>query len=299
MKPAFQACPRGVGIWPLAGEENASVMSKRRKKRRRSNSQPGGTPRKGASKRPAEGAAAKGRGAQKSGTRPGADTGAGTTASSSQAPVATKAAPEIAKSKRTPIVPWRDRVRRLRDQLRAFARNHYAAVLDSALIERFGNPPKAEHPADLGRVEEDLVCTPGSAGDARSILRVFADDGAQLEDTERAELLRWEQGRSRGVFLVQRASQDRIEVWDPLEGAGLTLHLLDRLSTARADALPRGSVLTTTFLPFAARVVAVGYLELFEDPRAKELFKEQVRSGGRSWHEAPPPAPKPRRGQGP
>ncbi len=270
-------------------------MSKRKRKRRRNNSQPGGTPRKGA-----------GPAANRTAPRPGA----GPSAASADAPeaarapetasVATQESPGGTDTKRTPIVPWRDRVRRLRDQLRAFARNHYAPVLDAALVERFGNPPRAEHPADLERVEEDLVCTPGSAGDARSILRVYADDGAQLEqtpleDSERAELLRWEQGRSRGVFLVQRAAPDRIEVWDPLEGAGLTLHLLDRLAKARADALSRGSVLTTTFLPFAARVVAVGYLELFEDPRAKELFRQQVRAGGRGWQEAPPPAPKPTR----
>jgi hypothetical protein len=259
-------------------------MSKRRRKRRRTSSQPGGTPRKGSGQVSTEGAAKAAAGAAKA--RSTAPAAAG---------VATKASPESKDATRTPIVPWRDRVRRLRDQLRAFARNHYGAVLDTALIERFGNPPRAEHPADLERVEEDLVCTPGSAGDARSILRVFADDGAELVEAERLELLRWEQGRSRGVFLVQRAAADRIEVWDPLEGAGLTLHLLDRLPKARADALSRGSVLTTTFLPFAARVVAVGYLELFEDPRARELFREQVRAGGRNWHDAPPPAPKPTR----
>ena len=93
------------------------------------------------------------------------------------------------------------------------------------------------------------------------------------------------------MFLVQRAQRDALEVWDPLEGAPLTLHLLDRLDNDKAASLRRGAVVTASFQPWVARLVAVGPVEIFEAQDALDLFRREVLAAGQSWHDAPPPAP--------
>lgn len=197
------------------------------------------------------------------------------------------------KSATSTIVPWRERIRGLIDGLRAYARDHHGAALEQLLKKAFGNPPAIEHPADAERLVDDFVTTPGSGGGGRSILRAFCEDAPGIDAEDREQALRWEQERRRGVFLVQRCFPDHIELWDPLEGAGLTLALLDRMPAGRAAEIRRGTVATTTFLPYGARLVAVGLLELYADHEAMKMFREQVVDSGRPWHDAPPPAPKP------
>lgn len=179
--------------------------------------------------------------------------------------------------------PWRDVVQTLRARLRAFARERFAPAVA---------PFVDVDPRDRERLEEDFVCQPGSSGEPHSILRKFTEHEAELAVGDRDQLLRWERERGRGVFLVQDATRDRLVVWDPIEGAGLTLHLLTRLPRDRARTLATGTVATVTYAPWMARILAVDPPELFADPRAAELFEREVREGGQSWHPAPPPAPK-------
>jgi len=179
--------------------------------------------------------------------------------------------------------PWREVVQSLRARLRAFARERFAPAVA---------PFVDVDPRDRERLEEDFVCQPGSSGEPHSILRKFTEHEAELPAGDREQLLRWERERGRGVFLVQDATRDRLVVWDPIEGAGLTLHLLTRLPRDRARTLETGTVATVTYAPWMARILAIDPPELFADPRAAELFEREVREGGQSWHPAPPPAPK-------
>lgn len=211
------------------------------------------------------------------------------------APTATEAAPAAtdtpAARGRAPLVPWRAKVRELLDGMRGFARQQHGKGLETLLKAEFGDPPEAGHEADLERFVDDMITTRGSAGDGRSISSAYAEANADLEPLDRDQVRRWESERRRGVFLVQRCFQDRIEAFDPIEGAALTLHLLDRLPAGRAAEIRTGAVLTTTYLPYVARLVATGLLELFADPEALAMFREQVQQSGATWHEAPPPAP--------
>ena len=143
----------------------------------------------------------------------------------------------------------------------------------------------------------DCVCASCSAGDDRSILSVFCDPASgpgesELDAEDRGQARRWERERRRGVFLIQHAARDRLTLWDPLEGAPLTLHLLRKLPESLATALRRGTVVTATYQPWMARLVAVGKVEFFTDGRAVALFREQTVGAGTPWHEAPPAAPK-------
>ncbi|MDF1701647.1 MAG: hypothetical protein P1V36_10875 [Planctomycetota bacterium] len=202
------------------------------------------------------------------------------------------------------LVPWRMRMTALGNCVRDWSRLHYAEALDAWLRERFEDPDAAAHAADVGQAVDDFVCSAGSSGDAPSILSVWCGQVASGQipvselggatDEDVAQVRRWERERHRGVFILQRAQRDQLSLWDPLEGAPLTLHLLTRLGAAECDALQRGTVVTAVYQPWMARLVAVG-AEYFSDPRAVQLFREQTLDAERAWHEAPAPAPTPTR----
>ncbi len=206
----------------------------------------------------------------------------------------TGAAAAAAEKAREEIVPWRKRVNDLIVHLRDWSRQSYAPAIDAFLTERFGDPAAVEHESDLDAATDDFVCAPGSAGDGSSILRVFADHASSLSTEDREQIRRWEQERRRGVFLVQRARRDRLFLWDPLEGAPITLHLLDKLSASRLQLVGRGAVVTAVYQPWVARLIAVG-MEFFGDPRALQMFRDETTGSGATWHEAPPPAPERKR----
>lgn len=226
---------------------------------------------------------------QRQGRRASAASAAPAGSPSSPASTSTQEAPAA----RTPIVPWRDRVRGILDSVRGYAHREHAGSIEAVIRAQLGDPAKA-HPADVTRLVDALICTPGSAGDGRSIAAAHASattDGEGLEKVDRDQLRRWERERGRGVFIVQRCFTERIEAFDPLEGAGLTLHLLERLGAGRAAEVQTGTVVTATYVPYVARVVAIGLVEFFADPKALELFRSQVQASGAAWHEPPPPPP--------
>ena len=201
---------------------------------------------------------------------------------------------------RDALRPWRTRVLELLDHLHGWSRSQYAPAIERWLEHQFGQAggPDAARACDVDRTVEDFLCMVGSADESHSILSVFAEqapgpDGGPLDPEDREQVLRWERERRRGVFLVQHAARDRLTLWDPLEGAPLTLHLLHKLGAQRADQLKRGTVVTATYQPWMARLVAVGEIEFFEDERAVSLFREETLGSGARWHEAPPPAPQP------
>lgn len=198
------------------------------------------------------------------------------------------------------LVPWRMRMTALGRCVRDWSRLQYAEAIDAWLRERFEDPDAAAHAADIERAVDDFVCSAGSSGDAPSILSVWCGQVASGQipaselggatDEDVAQVRRWERERHRGVFILQRAQRDQLSLWDPLEGAPLTLHLLTRLGAVECDALQRGTVVTAVYQPWMARLVAVG-TEYFSDPRAVQLFREQTLDAERAWHETPAPAP--------
>lgn len=201
---------------------------------------------------------------------------------------------------RSALRPWRTRVQDLLDHLHSWSRANYGPALEDFLTQRFGSAQATEAAPgeDVDRAVEDYVCASGSAGDARSILSVFAEQapgtgGGPMDPEDRVQVQRWERERSRGVFLIQHAARDRLTLWDPLEGAPLTLHLLRKLGQARAEGLRRGTIVTATYQPWMARLVAIGTVEFFDDERAITLFRAETLESGASWHEAPPAAPQP------
>lgn len=198
-----------------------------------------------------------------------------------------------AEKPRPELVSWRKQVNDLIVHLRDWGRHSYAEAIDAFLGERFG---EGEAPAesDIEAATDDFLCAPGSAGDGSSILRVFADHATGLEPEDRDQIRRWESERRRGVFVVQRGRRDRLFLWDPLEGAPITLHMLDKLSASRLQLIGRGTVVTAVFQPWAARLIAVG-VEFFGDPRALQMFRDEVSGSGATWHEPPTPAPERRR----
>ena len=199
-------------------------------------------------------------------------------------------APVEARGERAELVAWRTTVQGLLERLRGWSREHYAAALDAYLAERFGDVSRVDHADDLTRAADDLVCAPGSAGDAASILSVFCQQAFDVDPAEREQARRWERERRRGVFVLQRAVRDQLVLWDPLEGAPLTLHLLEKLPDAEVARLPRGTVATAVYQPWLARLFAVG-VEFFGDPQALRLFREEIVGSGAPWHEPPAPAP--------
>lgn len=203
-----------------------------------------------------------------------------------------------------PLVPWRTRMTEVQAAVRAWSRLHYAEAIDAWLRERFEDPDAPEHVRDVDQAIDDFVCSVGSSGDDPSILAVWCgqaetgqlaeDDGGGTDPETVAQARRWERERHRGVFLLQRGQRDQLALWDPLEGAPLTLHLLSKLPAREAEALVRGTVVTAVYQPWMARLVAVG-TEYFTDPRAIQLFREQTLEAERAWHEAPAAAPAPTR----
>ena len=217
-----------------------------------------------------------------------------------------KPADRVAAAESTPegaeggLVPWRVRMASLRAVLRDWSRLRYAEAIDAWLRERFEDPDAVEHADDIDQAIDDFLCSPGSSGDDPSILSVWCtqaangqladDEGGAAEAEDVAQVRRWERERYRGVFILQAAKRDQLSLWDPLEGAPLTLHLLVKLDTAEADALKRGAIVTAVYQPWMARLVAVG-AEYFTDPRAMQLFREQTLDAERAWHDAPAAAP--------
>jgi hypothetical protein len=169
------------------------------------------------------------------------------------------------------------------ESLRAFVRERAAEPTASPA----STAPRA---ADRDRALDDLACTPLGAGD-RSFVDAFLAEGPRLGEPARQQVARWPRERRRAVLLVQRCEPDRLLLWDPLEGAPLTLQLLEPLAVAHAERVRRGAVAVATWLPWNARLVAVGEVDLYGDPAARDLFREQVTARGTPWHEPPAPAP--------
>jgi hypothetical protein len=188
---------------------------------------------------------------------------------------------------RAALVSWKVRVAEIAGCLVERAREH-------GLAPQGAPAGGATDPADEDAALEDAACAPGSAGDGRSLLRAFAEDGDGLSPPEREQLLRWEKERRKAVYLVERCFPDAVEVWDPVEGARLTFHLPDRLPGARASEVARGTLVVATTVPWTTRRLARGRVEFWSDPRALPMYRNEVRSSGRAWHDLPPAAPTPR-----
>jgi hypothetical protein len=182
-------------------------------------------------------------------------------------------------------------------RLREFARDGWAAPLEQYLGARFADTTGDPSVSELQHAFDDYVCGPGSAGDEaspnRSILGVFVDETADLDAEERRILPTWEVERSRRVYLLDHAHRDRLELWDPLVGGRAVLHLVEKLPAAGAAALGRGTVVVATSVPWTKRRIVMGQLELYDADDAVEMYRGEVRQGGRAWHELPPPAPAP------
>lgn len=198
-----------------------------------------------------------------------------------------------AAGRRPALVPWRERVREVLLRLREFARDGWGEAIESFLAARFGDGAASASVSDLQTAFDDYVCAPRSAGgeDGRAIVSVFADEDGSLPLAERESLGRWPAERSRRVYLLDRAGRDRLDLWDPIAGGRLVLHLVERLPAAAAAALPRGTVVVAASVPWAQRRVVLGAVEMYEDEDALEMYRREVRQGGRHWHELPPPTP--------
>lgn len=210
---------------------------------------------------------------------------------SGSAPAAAPAKAAEAAATRPELRSWRLRVGDLIAQILDWGHWNYGPALEQCLRRQFGDAAASEAQTDLDRVGFDFICTAGSADANASILSVFLDQARTLPEEERDQARRWERERRRGVFLIQHCMRDQLSLWDPLEGAPLTLHLLDKLPAARVEAIGRGAVVTVSFQPWMARLVAVGEPEFFVDSRALALFREQTLESGAQWLEAPAPAP--------
>lgn len=195
---------------------------------------------------------------------------------------------------RPALVSWKVRVVEIGAQLLEHARARGGDALEADLAARLAAQPLEADDAERERVLEDLACTPGSAGDGRSLARTFAEDAEGLEPAEREQLLRWERERRRGVYLVERCLPDVVEAWDPLAGERLTIHLPERLPGARASEVPRGALVVAVTAPWTTRWLARGRVEFWNDARALPLYRDEVRAGGHVWHDLPPAAPTPR-----
>lgn len=187
--------------------------------------------------------------------------------------------------------PWRQRVRQLIENVRHHAHAQHESALEGWLAEQLRQVEGEVKASDRERLIDTFCTIPGSAGTDLSVVRAYAEGEKDLEQIERDQLLRWEAERRRAVMLVQRCHRDRIEAWDPVEGAALTLHLLDRIGSGQAAAVRRGTVFTAVYLPWIARLVAIGEVEMWSDPEALGMFRREVTGSGRRWHDAPTPAP--------
>lgn len=191
----------------------------------------------------------------------------------------------------TEIVPWRERFAWLLSAVRERTERDAAHSVQSLLMSRLGGPAERWPHADRLRALDDVAAQPGSAGDGRSIVAACAAELPDLDELERVQLRRWERERSSGVFLIQRAHRDALELWDPLEGAPLMLHLLHRVPEATLRTMSRGSVVPASFQPWVARLVATGETEVFSGSEPVQLFRKETLAGGRTWHDIPAPAP--------
>jgi hypothetical protein len=174
---------------------------------------------------------------------------------------------------------------------REHARERHAAALEAWGALRFprGTTPAA---ADLDRAVDDFLVLDASAEGGPSALREFAEGAEDLRPEERAQVLRWEKERRRGVYLLERCQKECLEAWDPLEGRRQVLHFCEPMPPGRAAALRRGTVFTATAVPWNDRWLAQGQVEFFEGEEAVRLYRNEVRSIGRTWHDQPPPPPR-------
>lgn len=192
---------------------------------------------------------------------------------------------------RRPIIPWRERARDVLAQLREFARERQGDVIEAHLQQRFANGETAPDLSDLQVAFDDFVCVPGSAGDERSLVRVFSEEAPDLDASERERLANWEKERTRRVYLLDRGHRDRMDLWDPITEGRVVVHLIEKMPPVRAAALRRGTVVVATSAPWVRRRVVLGPVEMYEDDEAIEMFRKEVREGGRMWHDLPPATP--------
>jgi len=199
-----------------------------------------------------------------------------------------------AKRERTPIVSWRERAQAVLFALRDHAKRTRGPEIEAWLHERFGDAVATTDVADLELAFDAFVCTPGSAGEEagnRSIVRAFAEDAPDLEDEERQQLPTWEGACTRRVHLLDRCHRDRLDLWDPVAGDRLTLHLLEKMAKGRVAELARGTVVIATSLPWGTRLLALGRVEIYDEGEAVALYRREVRESGRHWHDLPAPTP--------
>ena len=69
------------------------------------------------------------------------------------------------------------------------------------------------------------------------------------------------------------------------------VHLIEKMTPGRVAGLKRGSAVVATSVPWAGRRVALGQVEIYEEDAAIDLYRREVRQGGRVWSDLPPPAP--------
>ena len=199
--------------------------------------------------------------------------------------------PAAMRRPRRQLIPWRERARQVLTQLREFARDRAGDEIEAFLQKTFGENGQEPDVHDLQRAFDDYVCAVGSAGENRSLVRAFVEESGDLQVDERDLLKSWEQERRRRVFLLDRCTRDRIELWAPLAGGREVLHLIEKMPPARAAALKRGTVVIATSAPFGSRKIVVGQMEIYEGDDAIEMYRAEVRDEGRIWHDMPPPAP--------
>jgi hypothetical protein len=198
-----------------------------------------------------------------------------------------------ARPSRPGLVPWYVRASEVLALARAFAQERREAFLAERLAQRYGGAADDVPPADLERAVDDLLREAGGMGDGRSILRAFAEEAGGLETAERAQVLRWERERGRGVYVLDRCHPDFLEAWDPIEGKRVVVHFTESLGRGRAASLRRGTVVTVVTVPWNERRLAEGRVEMFEDEDALRLFRTEVRNAGHPWHDPPAPPPVP------
>ena len=189
------------------------------------------------------------------------------------------------------IVPWRERVRDVLVRLREYGRAHRGPEIEAGLRERFGAEAGAADVADLQRAFDDWLCVPGALEDGRSLVRAFAEEEPDLTAEERQSLPLWEEERTHRVYLLDRGSRERLDLWDPIAGGRVGIQLVEKMTPGRAAALRRGCVVTATSAPWAGRRIALGRVEIYDGDDAIDLYRKQVRQGGRVWHDLPPAAP--------
>ncbi len=194
------------------------------------------------------------------------------------------------RTRRAPL-PWRERAREVLLTLREWARDRDGPGIEAFLRTRLGDDAADASVADLQRLFDDFLCAPGSGGKERSLIRAFAEEHEDLTKDERDLLPSWETERTRKVCLLDRAHRDRLDLWDPVGGGRIVLHLLEKMPPARAAALSRGAVIIATWAPWNGRRIALGQIEIYDDDNAIEMYRNAVRDEDRPWTDLPAATP--------